>query len=468
MPFDPLLAEVRFGCGRNPLIVPPKNLAEIIRRLTGPDTAAQAYPIARFTDLQARVALNKKLSQTEKMDKSAAKSAARDQRRLRQDTRRDEMLWMAQGLLRRVTTGDGFRERLTAFWADHFTVVGKGGILRYGAAPYVEETIRPYVGARFGDMLRAVARAPMMLFYLDQVRSSGPNSGTGRNRGINENLAREMLELHTLGTQGPYDQADVSALALLLTGLSYSVEKGFVFRPAMAEPGPEIVLGVSYGDGEASLADIDAALEDLALHPSTALHLARKLAVHFVSDQPAPALVDAMTDAYLATHGDLIALYRAMLDHPAAWVQISQADHSGAGAGQGGVAGNVKQPVDFIGSALRALNISDLPLRQNDRLNMLFRQPLALMGQPWTRPEGPDGWPEADEDWITPQRLAGRLQWALNVPRVLMDRLPDPRDFVHQALAGPVPEALLFAAGAAQTRAEGVALVLASPAFQRM
>ena len=195
-----------------------------------------------------------------------------------------------------------------------------------------------------------------------------------------------------------------------------------------------------------------AALDDLARHPATAEHLARKLAVHFVGDNPAPGLVAAMASAYRDGQGDLMAVYAAMLDHPAAWEGP----------------GNVKRPVDFVGSALRALRVDRLPLRQSAKFDMLLHQPLMLMGQPWDRPEGPDGWPEADDDWITPQRLAGRLQWALNVPPVLLDRLPDPRDFVRDVLAPGVPEELLFAAHAAETRAEGIAVILSSPAFQRM
>jgi len=244
----------------------------------------------------------------------------------------------------------------------------------------------------------------------------------------------------------------VRDFALLLTGLSYHPDQGFVYRPNMAEPGAETVLGVSYGGDTATMGDIDAALQDLALHPATGTHLAWKLAVHFVGDDPDADMVVAMANAYVAAKGDLVPMYEAMLAHPAAW--------------EG--AGNVKQPLDFIGSSLRALDIRDLPLRQSDKLGLLLEQPMALMGQPWARPEGPDGWPEADEDWINPQRLAGRLQWALNVPRVLTRNLPDPRALLGQVLARPAPEALSFAAKAAETRAEGVALILSSPAFQRM
>lgn len=422
----------------------------MLGRLQGPDQAAQMYPIETWTEFSARYAEYRRIRKTDEAPKTRAKKL----REIRRDARIDEVRWLGDTLLRRVTTRDGFRERLTAFWADHFTVVGKGAVFRSGMAPYIEEAIRPNVGGRFADMLRAVATAPMMLRYLDQEGSFGPNSRAGqrRGRGANENLAREMLELHTVGVGAGYDQTDVIELAHLLTGLSITSEGGFVYRDNRAEPGAETVLGVSYGsDGPARLEDIEAALVDLARHPDTATHIARKLAVHFIADTPDPALVDAMARAYRDSDGALPTVYAAMLDHPAAW--------------EG--AGTVKPPLDFVASSLRAIDARDLPMRQRGKMSMLLREPIALMGQPWSGPEGPDGWPEDDADWITPQRLAGRLQWALNVPGVLVDRLPDPRELVEAVLARPVPDALRFAAGAAATREEGVALILSSPAFQR-
>jgi len=450
-------AEIRFGCGLMSKQSLAPDAGAFLGRLTSADTVAARYPIERFDVFQTRIAQERQSGRMARDmgSERASKAAARARRDLRKEAQTDAMRWMGHTLLRRATTADGFRERLTAFWADHFTVIGKGGLLRYGAMPYVEQAIRPHVAGSLGDMLRAVATAPMMLIYLDQDRSAGPNSARARSGrgGVNENLAREMLELHTVGLGAGYDQNDVIELAHLLAGLSVSVEEGFVFRRNATEPGAETVLGVSYGaDGPGRLEDVMAALDDLARHPATAEHLARKLAVHFVGDNPAPGLVAAMASAYREGQGDLMAVYAAMLDHPAAWEGP----------------GNVKRPVDFVGSALRALRVDRLPLRQSAKFDMLLHQPLMLMGQPWDRPEGPDGWPEADDDWITPQRLAGRLQWALNVPPVLLNRLPDPREFVRDVLAPGVPEELLFAARAAETRAEGIAVILSSPAFQRM
>ena len=458
MSYDSALAEKRFGCGLSPIAPRPASAAEVLGRLTGPDHAAEAWPIEPYASFELRLAEYVRLNRVISRNRNTplAKGARRDRAELRKETSRAAKVWMGHALLRRATTEDGFRERLAFFWADHFTAQGKSGIFRYAVGAYAEEAIRPHLTGRFADLLRAAATAPLLIWSLDQARSLGPNSARAKkaNRGgLNENLAREMLELHTLGVGAEYTQQDVIELAELLTGVTYTPGEGFRFRPGRAEPGPETVLGVSYGgNGKARLADVEAALEDLARHPATGEHLSRKLAVHFLGDDPSPDLVAAMTKAYRDSDGVLLEVYRAMLDHPAAWT------------GQG----NVKQPVDFVGSSLRALGVGDLPLRRTKLMHLMFSKPLALMGQPWERPDGPDGWPEADDDWITPQRLAGRLQWALNVPPVLADPLPDPRDFVEMALGGDVPEPLRFAAKAAESRAEGIAIILGSPAFQRM
>ncbi|MEM7733758.1 MAG: DUF1800 family protein, partial [Pseudomonadota bacterium] len=200
---------------------------------------------------------------------------------------------------------------------------------------------------------------------------------------------------------------------------------------------------------------IHAALEDLATHAATARHITRKLAVHFVGDTPDPALVGALERRFNETRGDLLSVYETLLSHPGAW---------------GHQPGNVKQPFDFIGSSLRALDVQprQMPMKRLGRMRRFFYDPLTLMGQTWGRPTGPDGWPEADEDWITPARLAARLQWAMFTPLRLRRTLPDPRDFVDVALGGQATEQVRFAAKAAETRPEGVGLVLSSVAFQRM
>jgi uncharacterized protein (DUF1800 family) len=458
--FDPVLAEMRFGNGLSPVVSPPATVAQMLARLAGPDHAAARFPVETFTQYRARLIRVQdawKVRQQERGSDDAgfARKAVNLEKKA---ARGDRLVWLGQQVQRRVWTEDGLRERLVGFWADHFTAQGKAGLLRWAATPYVEETIRPHVTGRFADLLIAATTSPLMLHYLDQYRSYGPNSPRAAQRGgrdgLNENLAREVLELHTLGVGAPYDQDDVRALALLLTGLSYQPEQGFVFRKPMAEPGRHAVLGVSYGGAQARLQDIEAALRDLARHPATARHLAQKLAVHFVADNPPADLVATLAARYLATDGDLMQVTEALLTHPAAWdAQLH----------------NVRPPFDLMAAAARALAVP--PDRFADQpeaaLARLLRRPLEEMGQPWESPPGPDGWPEADASWITPQGLAGRLRWALTWPAAVMPDLPDPRAFATVALGDRLPEAVRFAAMAAENRAEGLGLILASPAFQR-
>ncbi|RBI75750.1 DUF1800 domain-containing protein [Roseovarius sp. TE539] len=461
MRFDREKADIRFGCGLSPRIAPPRDIQQMIDQLKGPDEASDVFPIPKTeTILELARASRAARQQRRKATTEKSRENARDARRsVRRRVQRLALDSLANGFLRRALTVDGLRERLCAFWGDHFTASGKGVLWRHARPAYVETAIRPHVTGNFADMLRAVAMQPLMLHYLDQHLSVGPTSRVAQvNRtldGLNENLAREMLELHTLGVDGPYDQSDVRQLARLLTGLSYNLKQGFIYRSSFAEPGPETILGVTYGQGKGRLEDIHAALDDIATHPSTAAHVARKLAVHFVSDEPAEALVAHIAARFRDTDGDMAAVTEALLEHPAAWQPAAE---------------NVKRPVDFIGSALRALDIVPRHIPKNDPRKMLdlLIMPLALMGQDWTGPSSPEGWPEANEEWITPQRLAARLQWAMSAPFALRRVLPNPEDFALGALGHAPPQDVIRAARAAETRAEGVGIVLASPAFQRM
>lgn len=461
MSFDPERAEIRFGCGLSPRVPPPVSVDDMMARLTGPDRIAVALPIPDFEAYRPRMSEVHAIKKEQRAGKTEddTQNALKTYRQLRRQTRADAAGWMGQMMLRRALTEDGLRERLVSFWADHFTARGNGRIWPQGQLPYVEQAIRPHVAGRFGDILRAAALHPLMVKYLDQSKSVGPDSAAARKRGkragLNENLAREMLELHTLGVDGPYDQADVQALARVLTGVTFKLKHGFVYAKKQAEPGPHVLLGHSFGGKEPKLAHVHAALDMLAVHPATARHIAQKLAVHFVSDTPDPGMVAAMTTRFIATDGDLAAVTRAMLEHPAAWAPTPR---------------NVKRPVDFISSAMRALDVvaRQVPLKKPKEMQALILAPLTLMGQPLEAPPGPDGWPEDDADWITPQRLAARLQWAMAAPYKLRKILPRPEEFARAALGASLPEPVRFAAAAAETRAEGIGLILASPAFQRV
>ena len=460
MAFDPTIAEIRFGCGLSPEVAPPVSVAQMLARVTGPDEIAARFPVETYSDFRARMLRSEEYRKIRRGNRGSPEArAARDaQQEEKKLARIAQGQWHAQRLLRRVWTQDGLRERLTWFWADHFTAVGKSGNARRAGTPYVEEAIRPHVTGRFADLLIAAVTAPHMQHYLDQHRSIGPNSEraikTNGRRGLNENLAREVLELHTLGVDGPYGQQDVRELAELFAGMYFDARSGFKFRKDFAEPGPETVLGRSYGGDKARVSDIFDVLRDLAVHPATAAHVARKIAVHFTADSPDSGLVAALEARFNDTGGDLLAVTEALLAHPAAWALPLS---------------NVKQPWEFMSSAARALAVPPERLQGQDEktLRSLLHAPLVEMGQRWESPTGPDGWPEEDTAWITPQGLATRMSWAMNMPQQLRPDLPDPRVFVTQALGPLAAPAVVFAAEAAENRREGVGLVLSSPAFQR-
>jgi len=457
MPFDPTLAAIRFGTGLSPRVAAPGSTAQMLDALTGPDHAATRWPVPAYDTVtpnraEARDAGRLRRQSAGTPQEAEAEAAFQAQRRAMFNAK---WRFLAAVAARHVGTEDGLRERLTLFWADHFTVRARNAQGEHLVTPFVESAIRPHVAGHFADMLKSVILHPEMLIYLDQVRSMGPNSEAAqqRDRGLNENLARELLELHTVGVDGPYTQADVRELAELLTGLGWNIDRGVHFRADHAEPGSETVLGTTYA-ADARLSTIRAALDDLAVHPASAVHLSRKLAVHFIADTPDPALVAAMTDRYLQTGGDLLAVTREMLSHPAAWTpDLTKA----------------KPPFAFITSALRALGYDADTLAALDEqgVRRLIGNPLGLMGQPWEDPGGPDGWPEEETAWITPQGLSARIGWSMRTPRQTIDPLPDPRDFVQTALGTAAGQIVTFAASAAESRQEGVGVVLASVDFNR-
>lgn len=459
--FDGQLAEIRFGYGLSPAISGPVNPDAMLDGLRGPDDIVGQFPIEPFDVFRQRMEAEQDQGKIRRKNRGSPEAmAARKQRNVLNKEARIAMFgWLGQTMLRRAHTQTAFRERIVAFWADHFTAIGKRGIARRGTSPYIEDAIRPHIAGRFSDLLQAAVMHPLMLDYLDQVRSMGAGSdraskmGPKRDPGLNENLAREVMELHTLGVDGPYTQEDVTQLAELFTGMSFQVRNGFKFRKDFVEPGGETVLGKTYPDAY-NVAPVRAVLNDLASHPATMRHIARKLAVHFVSDTPDEDLVDRIERAFVTSDGDLMALYKALITHPSAWVPELI---------------NYKPPIDFVSSAVRALAVPAMTiddLKERD-LRGIFASLLVRMGQQWEHPNGPDGWPEDDEHWITPQGLSARVRWAMAMPVRLVPALPDPRTFVVSALGEHGNDVVRFAASAAESKREAIGLVLMSPQFQR-
>lgn len=451
MSLIPTLAAVRYGTGLSPRIAPPEGRDEMMHNLQAADLVVRRVPQPGWS---AKLDMTRRWMQFN--SRSRRDPSEENRRRLRHQSTVLQRAFHEDAtrmLVRASITADGFRERLAWFWANHFTVRDGGGLLRRSVVGYQEDAIRPYVTGTFSDLLTHAVLHPAMLLYLDQSSSVGPNSArAGGRRGLNENLAREVLELHTLGVEAGYSQVDVREFAELLTGVTVSRDGALRFDSRAAEPGAERVLGTEYGGRQARLSDVYRALEDLALHPATAAHVSRKLAVHFISDAPPDNLIARMVHRWRETGGNLLRVYDAMLDHPAAW----QPDLT-----------RVRRPLELMAATARALGIgAELTSLAGRDIRQRVLSPLAAMGQPFQRPAGPDGWPEDPEVWITPQGLAERIAWAMKVPGWVPE-MPDPRDFVDTAL-GPLASARTrFAATAAEDRAAGIGLVLSSPEFQR-
>lgn len=347
-----------------------------------------------------------------------------------------------------IETDAPFRERLVAFWSNHFTVSIKKPQVIPIAGAFEREAIRPHVTGRFVDLLTAVVRHPAMLVYLDNIQSFGPNSRVGRrrNRGLNENLAREILELHTLGVDGGYTQTDVREFAKILTGWSLDrPARGgsgkFRFWRPVHEPGPKTLLGVRYE--EAGEREGVAVLQALAQHPSTARFIATKLVRHFIADDPPKSAVDRVARVFRDTDGDLGALARTLVDAPEAWEKPLT---------------KVKSPNDFVVSAFRATVTPEKPQHLLGSLR-LFNQ------APFTAPS-PAGWPDTAAEWVGPEMLLQRADWAMTLSRRLAEYFR-PDELLDQTIGPVARRETRDAVRRAPSPAEGLALLLSSPEFQR-
>jgi len=357
-----------------------------------------------------------------------------------------------------LQSGTPFVERLVHFWSNHFAVSVDKLLVVGLAGGFEADAIRPHVLGRFEDLLLAAVRHPAMLLYLDQAQSIGPGSRAGlraaarqqRQRGLNENLAREILELHTLGVRSGYTQDDVTEFARALTGWTLPGDDApeaeastFRFVPALHEPGARTVLGRAYAEGGEQQAR--AILHDLATSPATARHVARKLARHFVADDPPPALVQRLADTFVRSAGDLPSLYRELVAAPEAWQPM---------------AAKFKSPWDWAVSGLRALGRRELPGPQAASL-------LNQLGQPVWRPGSPAGYDDVLGTWAAPDALLRRVEVAQRLAAQAGDAL-DARALAPRVLpGGALGEATAGAIARADSGATALALLLVSPEFLR-
>ncbi len=449
----------RFGLGARPDGAPPADprgwlLAQLDRYDPRP---APVAALASTADIARRVA-----------DGRAAVNAAPEDRRrdakaaLKLDNRDDYADAVAARAAVALTTDTPFVERLAQFWSNHFAVsVDKNYVLPFAGA-FEAEAIRPHVLGRFADLLAAAERHPAMLFYLDQANSIGPDSRRGlglaerrpdAKRGLNENLAREILELHTLGARSGYTQDDVVELARALTGWTVggmaargNARRGtpgaFAFFEAVHEPGERTVLGRRYpAGGEAQGMAI---LADLAVAPATADHIATKLARHFVADDPPAAVVQRLRAAFLSSGGDLPTVYRALVESPEAWAPAPA---------------KFKSPWEWLVSVGRGLGWK---AADAGRATGLLKQ----LGQPVWSPGSPAGWPDTAAGWAAPDALVRRVEVAQSLSQAAGDGA-DPRALGPRLLPGGPGEATVQAVARAESPAAGLALLFVSPEFLR-
>ncbi len=368
----------------------------------------------------------------------------------------EQAVYRAEALARFKVAAEaetGFVERLVAFWSNHFCVaVSKSNLVRVSAGSFEREAIRPFVLGSFADMLIAAERHPAMLVFLDNAQSVGPDSRAGQRgkRGLNENLAREVMELHTLGVDGGYAQGDVTALARVLTGWTFAGREGrlgepgtFVFNARTHQPGDAMVVGKAYFGG--GLGQGETALGDLARHPATAHHVATKLARHFVADDPPPEAVERLRKVFLARDGDLRALAATLVDMPECWAASPQP--------------KLRTPYDLSVAALRLLGPP--PADPGPLLNAL-----AVLGMPLWDPPGPNGFADTAAAWGSSEGLKLRLDLAARAAHAAGPGV-EPSVLADAALGSAMSDATRAALAGAESREQAVALLLMSPEFQR-
>jgi uncharacterized protein (DUF1800 family) len=361
-----------------------------------------------------------------------------------------------------VDTDRPYFERLARFWGNHFTVSSAKPLTQAIPPSFERDVARRHAMDSFGAMLKASSQHPGMLLYLDNYLSVGPNSllvghpalmpaaFREQLKGLNENLAREILELHTLGVRSGYTQQDVTTFAKVITGWTIKPQGGvggetgmFNFVGALHEPGAQTLLGARYEAG--GVKQGEAVLDTLAHHPATARFIATKLVRHFVADDPPPAAVERVAKVFADTGGDLKAVSACLVDLPEAWTP-------------GPV--KVKPPEDYVVSVVRALGG---PRLTGVQLTALFTR----MGQrPYYAP-GPNGWSDIGDDWIGPDPIWKRLEFASAVGASMANAGRNPNTVAEDVLGPTLTRATRDAIAKAESPAQGLAMLMVSPEFQR-
>lgn len=478
MMINAAIAMNRFGLGARPSAIAPDNPSGWLKSQI--DKYDPAFPALANQPSRGNIAAGFREYQLDRKDRRAAQSAAAssmpddgmpqiDPAKIEKvvNTLRAQYVAAADARIDvAISSTADFPERLVHFWSNHFAVsIDKLAVLAL-AGDYEFTAIRPNIMGKFSDLLFAAVTHPAMLLYLDQTQSIGPNSplaarvAARRNRelGLNENLAREILELHTLGVRSVYSQDDVTEFARALTGYTVGgMAKGPIqrflaqngkdgdsqFFPAIHEPGERTVVGRRYRQqGEAQARSI---LSDIATHPATAKHIATKLAQHFSADLPPPSLVARLEKSFLESGGDLPRLYLTLINAPEMW-QPKQA--------------KFKSPWDWVISSLRALNITELP---NSRQSVNL---MAQLGQPIWKPGSPAGFSDTTENWAGGAALMRRVEIANRMAERSANRV-DARTLAPRIMSGQMSDLTTENIARAESPSQGLALMLLSPEFLR-
>ena len=453
------IAANRFGLGATPGEIEqasqdPK--AWLLKQFTG-----QSLP-AKFSGLSATGELVSTLVQRQQARQAKDRDAIKQfQMEVRETFLKEMTARFAHGF----ETDEPFRERLVRFWSNHFVVSIQKPQCAFFAGAFEREAIRPHVAGNFAEMVVAVERHPAMQLYLDNAQSIGPDSiaGMTTGKGLNENLGREILELHTLGVDGGYSQGDVIALAKILTG--WSVDRGgrplqrlasaamggeagngFRFYPPRHEPGEKLLLGKSYPAGYPGGQQ---ALRDLALHPATARHLAMKLATHFISDQPPEDSVRRIEAAFRGSGGELMKVYEAIVADPAGWNPEPV---------------KFRSPVEYITAAMRAV-AGNMGASESQPVGELIQSARAMGEMPFAAPS-PKGWPDSESAWTGSEAILQRVEWANAAGERFAPRA-DPTAVAEAALGTFLRNNTRGAMRRAASPGQALALLFASPEFQR-
>lgn len=348
-----------------------------------------------------------------------------------------------------INANASFNWRCLDFFSNHFSVTAQGSLMR-GLAPTLErEAIAPHLFGQFEGMLIAVTQHPAMLIYLNNQNSIGPSTKYAKkNRGLNENLAREILELHTLGVNGGYTQQDVTELAKGITGWSVGrpgkdEQQGFVYRYNRHEPGERLLLGKTYA--EQGLGQGKEMLKDLAKHSSTAHFVCTKIVRHFISDQPNPELVEHLTRTWIKTDGNLKAVFQALIKHPLAWQEQQR---------------KLKTPREFVISSYRTLANKKLPIKfAFNALNQLGQAPF--------KAGSPAGYSDFTEDWNGASALMNKINWVAKLSTRKNLRTLNIQETINNSFADTLSTHSYQMVTRAESRQQALTLLLMSPEFLR-